>query len=139
MPMVKYFPTVPTFRFWNDRLPRIAEDASATTEWCPRADIYEKDDAYEVSLELPGLGKDDVKVAAENGVLSVSGERSSDHSDDGGDYYRRERTYGSFRRSFRLPEGVDGEKISATFRNGVLTLLVPKAAEILPRTIEISD
>ena len=139
MPMVKYFPTTPAFRFWNDRFARLAEEAATTNEWCPRADVYEKDDSYEVSVELPGLSKDDVKVAAEDGVLSISGERTSEHEENTGKYYRRERTHGAFKRSFRLPDGIDADKIGATFKNGVLKLSVPKAAEILPRTIEITE
>ena len=139
MSLASYFPTVPALSFRHGRLPRYAVDGHEAAEWRPRADVYEKDDAYEVTVELPGLGKDDVKISAEDGVLNITGERQDEHTEEAKNYYRRERVFGAFKRSFRLPEGVDAEKIGATFSNGLLTLSVPKAAEIMPRAIEITD
>lgn len=146
MTLVRYFPSVsarprwtrdhgfPTDRWLDDFLGDATVDG-----WCPRADVVEKDDHYEVSVELPGVEKDAVKVSVENTVLTVSGENKSEHKDEGDSYRRLERRYGAFSRSFELPEGVDAEKIGATFNNGVLKLSVPKAPEIMPRVIEIKN
>ena len=88
--------------------------------------------------DLPGVSEADISVELDNNVLSISGERKSEHTDRNGGYYRVERTSGSFRRSVRLPEGVDGDAITATFDQGVLEVSVPKPAAGQPRKVQIT-
>lgn len=93
-----------------------------------RFDVSEGDDAIEVSAELPGLDEKDVEVVLENGVLTVKGEKKAESEKKEKDYYLAERSYGAFRRSFRLPDTVDEDKINADFDKGVLKLVLPKLA-----------
>jgi len=106
-------------------------------EWVPRVDIREEKDRYVADFELPGLEKGDVEVTLEDGVLTVTGERKSEESTENDKVYRRERFYGKFSRSLRLPNDVDAERIEAGFKNGVLRIAVGKKDEAKPRTIEI--
>jgi HSP20 family protein len=105
----------------------------------PRIDVYESEDAIELSAELPGVEQGDVDVSVLEGVLTVKGEKKSVRESDEGARVV-ERSYGSFTRSFRLPENVDADNIAATFKNGVLTLSLPKVAEQKPepRKIEVA-
>lgn len=109
-----------------------------TTSWTPRVDVVEDEHAYHLHAELPGLDKKDIDVSVENGVLTLSGERKfekKEEKDDGYRYY--ERSYGSFCRSFRLPEHVDPNAIKATHKNGVLELTLPKSEKAKPKQIEV--
>ncbi len=105
-----------------------------------RADIREVDDAYELEAELPGFAKEDIKIDVDGEYLTVSAERKQekDEKDDRGSYVRRERYYGSFNRSFDV-SGVDTEKIEASYRDGVLKLVMPKLEQKKPsaRRLEI--
>jgi HSP20 family protein len=107
------------------------------TVWWPRMDIVEEKDSYRMDLDLPGLRKDDIKLAVQNDHLEITGDRKYERREDENGYERLERSYGSFRRSFRLPEGVDSAKIESTYENGVLTVRIPKPKEAVPRQIEI--
>ncbi|MGB9773233.1 MAG: Hsp20/alpha crystallin family protein [Bacteroidota bacterium] len=107
------------------------------TMWAPSADISESDDAYEVRLDLPGVSKDDVKITLENRTLCVQGERKQEKETKGKNYHRMERVYGSFQRTFTLPSTVKTDKIDAKFKDGVLTITLPKAEEAKPKQIEI--
>ncbi len=100
-------------------------------EWllAPAVDLAEKDDAYEITAELPGLDEKDVEIKLSNHTLTIKGEKSEEKEDKQKDYYLSERRYGSFQRSFQLPEGVDADKIDANFAKGVLTVKLPKTAE----------
>ena len=93
------------------------------------ADLSETDDAYELQIDLPGMEKDDIKVDLSDGILTVSGERSDEREDKRKDYYLSERSYGSVRRSFRVPDSVKSENIKAGFKDGVLTLTMPRNEE----------
>jgi len=106
--------------FWQRQLAR------ATT---PAVDIAESDKAYEVTAELPGMDEKDIEVKLVNGGLTIKGEKTEEKEEKKKDYYVHERHFGSFERSFRLPEGVDADKIEATFKKGVLTVTLPKTAE----------
>ena len=107
------------------------------TTWAPRVDITEDDKEYVINAELPGVKKEDVKVSIENGVLSISGERKTEKEEKGKKYHRVEQTYGTFMRSFTLPEGSSGEKISAEFRDGILKVRLPKGEEAKAKAVEI--
>jgi len=95
----------------------------------PAVDIAEKDNAYEITAELPGIAEKDVDVKLAGGVLTIKGEKKSEKEEKKKDYVLSERSYGSFERSFGLPDGVDAEKIDAMFKNGVLTVTLPKKPE----------
>ena len=105
--------------------------------WAPTVDIYDRDNEIVVQAELPGMKKEDIDIRIEDGVLMLSGkrERQSEVSEAG--YYHAERSYGSFGRSFRLPSTVKAEKIEAAYKDGLLTIKVPKAEEAKPKQIQI--
>ena len=104
--------------------------------WVPPVDISETDTEFRIDIELPAVAADDVNVSVKDGVLVVSGERQSDRADESRSH-RVERRYGAFRRSFRLPENADEERISAQAKDGVLYLTVAKREKELPRSIEV--
>lgn len=93
------------------------------------ADLSETDEAYELQVDLPGMKKDDISVDFSDGVLSISGERKDEREDKRKGYYLSERSYGAYERSFRVPESVDYDNISAQFNDGVLTITLPKTEE----------
>ncbi len=105
--------------------------------WQPTANITESKDAYQVSVDLPGINKDDIKVDVENNVLTISGKRQQEKKEEGKEYHRVERHYGSFCRSFDLSTKVATEKISAAYKDGVLNVSVPKAAEAKKKVIKV--
>ncbi len=106
-------------------------------KWSPSVDIRETDEAYTITADLPGMKKKDVKVTLSDSVLEISGERSYINKEDGSTYHRRERNHGSFSRSFHLPETVLEDKITAIFKDGILSVEVPKAEEVKPKSHEI--
>ena len=111
---------------------------TAGDTFAPRVDIVELENAYKLTADVPGLSKEDVKVSVENGVLSISGEKKAEKhekKDKGWHYY--ERSYGSFSRSFNLPEHVDSENIHASYRNGVLELTLAKREVAKSKAIEV--
>ena len=107
------------------------------SNWLPSVDIRETDDAYTVTADLPGLKKKDVKIIVNDSILEISGERSYENKEDNGSYHRRERSYGSFHRSFHLPETVKEDKITASFKDGILTVEVHKEEEVKPKGYEV--
>jgi len=121
-------------------LARTADSRNAdrtVPDWMPVADVAESPGAYLVRLELPGLGASEVKVSIENHVLSVSGERKEPQRDQETRYHRVESACGSFLRRFTLPDDVDEQKLQAEFKDGVLSVHVPKSEQAQPRSIEV--
>ncbi len=116
-----------------------SEAESATASWSPRVDIHEAKEQFVVEVEIPGVSKEDVKLAVHGNTLTIEGERKYEHEehDDCG-CHRQERFYGNFQRSFTLPTAVDSGKIQATFKDGVLKIDLPKEEAALPREISIS-
>ena len=106
-------------------------------KWAPVADISETENEYVIQAELPAVEKKDVKVSVEDGVLTLSGERQFDKEKDDRKYHRIERSYGSFIRSFTLPGDADDSKVVAEFKDGMLTIRLPKDEKAKPRTIEV--
>lgn len=104
-------------------------------DWMPVVDIDETEDAFIVKAELPGVEKDDVSVNVDNGVLTIKGEKKIETEDK--KCHRVERAYGSFIRSFTLPQEINAEKIEAEYKNGVLNLTIPKSEEAKPKQIEV--
>lgn len=103
----------------------------------PAVDIKEDDASFKLSAELPGLTEKDVEVTFSGDTLTIKGEKRQETEEKKADYTLTERSYGEFRRSFVLPESVDGDKIVASFANGVLTVTVPKTAKATPKKIEV--
>ena len=108
-----------------------------TRNWSPAADVKETDNSFVLTADIPGLTKKDIKVNVANGKLSISGERTYETDQGNDNYHYRERRFGTFDRSFKLPDTVDEEKISASFKNGILNVSLPKHANILPKEREI--
>jgi HSP20 family protein len=101
-------------------------------------DITEDTGEYLIKAELPGLERDGVKVTVDNGMLIISGERKSEHEEKNRKYHRIERMYGSFSRSFAVPDNADGTKVRAEFKNGILQVHLPKNKEAKSKPIEIN-
>jgi HSP20 family protein len=101
------------------------------TAWskAPAVDIAEKEKAYEITAELPGMDESNIDVKFSDGTLTITGEKRDDKEEKKKDYYLSERRYGSFQRSFGVPDGVDADKIEANFKNGVLTVTLPKSPQ----------
>ncbi len=123
--------------FWNDS-DFVAGGEAGRRTWVPAVDIFESDESFVATADLPGLKKDDIDVSIEDNVLTVSGERKFEKGGDEGTFRRVERSYGSFRRSFTLPRGVDPSKVGAKFEDGVLTLTLPKSEMAKSRKITVS-
>lgn len=101
------------------------------TTWAmaPAVDIAETDKGYEITAELPGMDEKNIEVKFADGVLTIKGEKQEEKEEKKKDYYLSERSFGSFQRSFQVPDGVEADKIEATFKKGVLTVTLPKSAE----------
>jgi len=106
--------------------------------WVPAMDLVETDDHFVLRADLPGMTEDDIAIELEDNVLTVSGERKSEHEERKEGYVRVERAFGSFRRTLTLPEGIDAEAIGASFDKGVLEVRIPKPEERKPRRVAIS-
>ena len=114
------------------------QQSSATaTAWAPALDISERKDAYLVTVELPGLKPEDLDITMEDGLLTIQGERHFANDSSEQKFHRVERRYGAFRRSITLPAHVTAEGIQASFEDGVLQILVPKAEEAKPKRIQV--
>lgn len=113
-------------------------EPSAARRWTPAMDLVETDAEYVIKADLPGVSEEDVHVEVEGDVLTISGERKAEHEERKEGYYRIERSFGSFRRSITLPEGVDVSKVAARFDKGVLEVRVPKPVETAPRKVAIA-
>jgi len=103
----------------------------------PSLDISETDDTLILTAEIPGLDAEDIHITIDHHLLTISGEKKSEKEEKGKQYYRMERSYGSFKRSVQLPDYVDEEKIDANFKNGVLDMKLPKIAEKVPKSKRI--
>lgn len=107
------------------------------SEWSPMVDVSEDDQRYTVKVELPEMKREDIKVSLENGVLSISGERKFEKEENGKKYHRVERAYGSFVRSFMLPDDADAAQVDAQYRDGVLAVNIGKSEQAKPRAIDV--
>jgi len=107
-------------------------------EWLPNIDVAETDDNVIVTAELPGVKQDDVSISVLNDVLTLKGEKKEEKEIKRENYHRIERSYGSFQRSVSLPTGVQADKAKATYKDGVLTVTIPKAESAKPKSIKIN-
>ncbi len=106
--------------------------------WTPALDVYEDKDQFVVKAELPGMKKDEIEVSFRNGSLTISGERKSEHERKEEDVYRSERYFGRFQRTIDLPTAVADDKVKAEYRDGILSITLPKAEEAKPKHISVS-
>ncbi|TPW12570.1 MAG: HSP20 family protein [Halothiobacillaceae bacterium] len=113
------------------------QELITTGDWSPRVDISETDNEFMIKAEIPEVKREDVKVSVDNGVLTIKGERKQETEEKGKKLHRIERYYGSFVRSFTLPDNVDETRVKATFKDGMLNLQVPKTAATKPKAIEV--
>lgn len=113
------------------------KESVVLAEWAPLVDISEDEKEFLVKAELPEVKKDDVKVTVKDDVLHISGERRFEKEEKDKHYHRIERSYGSFERSFTLPENTDSTKLAAEFKDGVLTVHLPKSPDAKPKTVEV--
>jgi|SRR5215207_3609293 len=113
------------------------KEAMTVAEWSPHVDISEDEKQYVVKAELPEIKKEDVKLTVQDNVLCISGERKYEKEEKGKKYHRMERAYGSFMRSFTLPEDADGSRVAAEYKDGILRVHVPKSEKAKPKSIEV--
>ena len=113
------------------------EEAMTVAEWAPLVDISEDEKEYLIKAELPEIKKEDIKVTVHDDVMTISGERKYEKEENGKKYHRVERAYGSFTRSFTLPEDADGSKVSAECKDGILRVRLPKTEKAKSKAVEI--
>jgi len=114
-----------------------SQEVIATGDWAPRVDIAETDKEFSIKAEIPEVKKEDVKVTVDNGILTIRGERKQEKEEKDKKFHRVERFYGSFTRSFTLPDNVDESKIEASFKDGMLNLTVLKTEGTKPKAIDV--
>jgi HSP20 family protein len=114
-----------------------SQEVVASGDWAPRVDIAETDEAFVIKAEIPEVKKEDVKVTVDNGVLTIRGDRKQEKTDNGKKFHRIERHYGSFTRSFTMPDNVDEANVKASFKDGMLNLQIQKTEEVKPKAIEV--
>jgi len=119
------------------RRPGAQKEPVAAPEWSPLVDISEDENEYLIKAELPEVRKEDVKVTAEAGTLTIMGERKFENGEQGKKYHRVERAYGTFGRSFSLPDDASPAKVSAEFKDGVLTVHLLKDEKAKPQQVEV--
>ena len=140
MKLVKYNPTRDMVTFSNvfDRFFDNFGYYESDVVWKPIVDLAENEDGYEVYAELPGLKKDEINISLKENVLTLTGEKKHEDESKKKNYHRIERRYGKFERSFHIPKNIKSEEIKAKFKNGVLTISIPKAEEAKPKEISVS-
>ena len=139
MTLVRWNPARQLASMEIDRLNRMFEDlVEGARGWMPAVDIYETSDReFVIKAELPEMKREDINVTFEHNVLTLTGDRKTDVDADNGAYHRNERFSGKFTRSFTLPVTVDGNRITAAYKDGVLTIRVPQREEAKPRQIAV--
>jgi HSP20 family protein len=114
-----------------------SQEVIATGDWVPLVDIAENDKAFEIKMEIPEVKKENVKVTVDNRVLTIWGEREQEKEEEGKRFHRVERSYGVFTRSFTLPDNVDENKVTASFKDGMLNIQIQKAKVAKQKSIEV--
>lgn len=124
-------------RLFDLSVPGFTRDAGLFSGWSPSVDVYQDKDNVFVKCELPGMKKEDIEISLHNGMLTISGERKHEEEHKEGESFRSERFFGKFHRSVSLPTAVDTGKVSASYKDGILTVSLPKAEEAKPKQIEV--
>lgn len=112
-------------------------DGNFMASWWPRVDVLESKEAFVIKAELPGVNKSDVKITLRENLLTIKGEKKQEKEEKENNFHRIERSYGSFERAFSLPAGVKSDKIDAAYKDGILTITLPKVEEVKPKEIEV--
>ncbi len=138
MSLVRYEPWSMLAQLRREMDRAMGEDNfAAASDWMPAVDIKEDEKNFTITADIPGVDAKDIEVHAENGLLTIRGERENEKKEEREGYKRIERSYGSFFRRFTLPDSADTDKIAAKTEKGVLTVTIPKHAKVLPKKIEV--
>ena len=132
-----HFDPLANIRLFEDAFTRLFNEPQTNRPWTPAVDIYETENDLVVKADLPDVDLKDIDVRVENQTLTIAGERKFEKQDNVAGYHRIERSYGNFTRSFAVPNSFDTEKIAASFKNGVLSVSLPKKEAAKPRQIKI--
>ncbi|MGO9009870.1 MAG: Hsp20/alpha crystallin family protein [Bryobacteraceae bacterium] len=132
-----HFDPLANIRLFEDAFTRLFNEPQTNRPWTPAVDIYETENDLVVKADLPDVDLKDIDVRVENQTLTIAGERKFEKEDSGKGYHRIERSYGSFTRSFAVPNSFDTDKIGASFKNGVLSVSLPKKEAAKPRQVKI--
>jgi HSP20 family protein len=131
------WPTFGRLASLQDELNRLFD--STVEGWAPALDVHEDKDSYTVRVELPGMKREEIEVSLQDDALVISGERKAEERKEDTEVHRQERYYGKFSRTLSFPTAVAGDKVKATYKDGVLGITVPKAEEAKPKQINISE
>jgi HSP20 family protein len=132
-----HFDPLASVRLFEDAFTRMVNEPRATRPWSPAVDIYETENELVLKADVPEVDPKDIDVRVENQTLTISGERKFDTENTGKGFHRIERSYGSFVRSFAVPNSFDTEKIAADCKNGVLSVTLPKKEAAKPRQVKV--
>ena len=125
-------------RLFDSPLTELTRTSQLLSGWTPALDVFEEKDNFVVKAELPGMKKEDIEVSFHDGSLSISGERKSETKHEDAEVYRAERFFGRFQRTGTLPAPVAVDKVKAAYKDGVLTITLPKTEEAKPKQIDVS-
>ncbi len=124
-------------RVFDGLFPEYDAENAVIAQWAPRVDVSENKDAYLIKAELPGVNRNDVKITLHDNILTIKGEKKEEKEEKDVNVHRIERSFGVFERAFSLPLSVKSDKIDASFKDGVLSITLPKAEEAKPKEIEV--
>jgi HSP20 family protein len=125
-------------RLFDSPLAELARTSQLFTGWTPALDLYEDKDNFTVKAELPGMKREDIELSFHEGSLSISGERKHEEKSSEGEAYRSERLFGRFQRTITLPAPVAADKVKAQYKDGILTVTLPKTEEAKPKRIDVN-
>ena len=134
---LSHFDPLANIRLFEDAFSRLLSEPRTNRPWSPAVDIYETENELVLKADLPDVDLKDIDVRVENQTLSISGQRSFEKQEAGKGYHRIERSFGNFSRSFAVPSTFETEKIGAEFKNGVLTVTLPKKEAAKPRQVKV--
>jgi HSP20 family protein len=130
------WPTFGRLATLQDEWDRLFE--APLTGWLPALDVHEDKDSFSVRVELPGMKREDIEVSLHDGALVIAGERKTEKITEGTEVHRQERFYGKFSRALTLPTAVAGDQVKAAYKDGILTVTLPKAEEAKPKQIDVA-
>jgi len=131
------WPTFGRLANLQDELDRLFE--SPMQAWAPALDVHEDKDGFTIRAELPGMKREDIEVSIQDGALIISGERKEEQVNEGTEVHRQERFYGRFSRALTLPTAVNGDRVKASYKDGILAVTLPKAEEAKPKQITVGE
>jgi HSP20 family protein len=134
---LSHFDPLANLRLFEDAFTRMLSEPRANRPWSPACDIYETENELVLQADLPDVSLNDIDVRVENQTLTIAGERKFDTQTDGKGFHRIERSYGSFTRSFAVPNSFDTDNIAAEYKNGVLRVTLPKKEAAKPRQVKV--